>query len=154
MHPDREIGRMYRWSDGLSTRPDDLNTFTLQSSGTNNTARDLLHGPVTWNHYRFAYMLSLCLKSWHLYRSCDRHKHTVVLRAFPFSHQVPVASNIIIAGFFFDGRHFQLDLTHFVWLDSTDSFQLDLTHSFWLDLTQFLIWFNPHFKYIYSDHII
>ena len=49
MHPDREIVRTNRRSDGLSTRPDDPNTLTHQSAGTNNTCRDLLLGPVTWN---------------------------------------------------------------------------------------------------------
>ena len=47
MHPDRVIVRTYRHSDGISTRPNDQNTLTCQSSDTNNTPRDPLHGPVT-----------------------------------------------------------------------------------------------------------
>ena len=52
MHPDRGIVRTYIWSDGLSTRPDNQNTFTRQSADTNNAPRDPLHGPVTWNPAR------------------------------------------------------------------------------------------------------
>ena len=49
MQPDRGTVRMDKRSGGLSTRPDDLNTLTCQSSDTNNTPRDLLLGPVTCN---------------------------------------------------------------------------------------------------------
>ena len=47
MHPDILIVCTYRRSDGLSTIPDDQNTFTRQSANTNNAPRDPLHGPVT-----------------------------------------------------------------------------------------------------------
>ena len=52
MHPDRGILHTYRRSDGLSTRPDNHNTFTRQSADTNEFPRDPLHGPVTWNPAR------------------------------------------------------------------------------------------------------
>ena len=48
MHPDREIVRMYRRSDGLPTRPYELNTLTLQYSGNNDAPRDPLCGPTAW----------------------------------------------------------------------------------------------------------
>ena len=50
MHPDRVIVRVYRQSDGLSTRPDEQNTLTRQYVNTNDTPRDPLHDPVTCNH--------------------------------------------------------------------------------------------------------
>ena len=49
MHPDRGIVCMDRWSDGISTIPDDLNTLTCQSSGTKDAPGTLFHSPVTWN---------------------------------------------------------------------------------------------------------
>ena len=49
MHPDRGILRTYRRLDGISTRPDNHNTLTNQSSDTKNEPRDPLHFPVTWN---------------------------------------------------------------------------------------------------------
>ena len=51
MHPDRGIVRTYRRSDSLSTRPDDHNTLTCQSSNTNDAPREKLLVPVTWNTY-------------------------------------------------------------------------------------------------------
>ena len=47
MHPYRGIVRTYIRSYGLSMISDNPNTLTVQSSGTNNTPRDLLHGTVT-----------------------------------------------------------------------------------------------------------
>ena len=49
MKPDREIVRMYRWSDNISTILDDSNKLTQQSVGTNDTPRDLLHVPITYH---------------------------------------------------------------------------------------------------------
>ena len=49
MHPDRGTVRTYRRSDGLSTRTNSQNTFICQSTDTNDSPRDLLHGPITWN---------------------------------------------------------------------------------------------------------
>ena len=39
IHPDREIVRTYRQSDGISTRLDIPNTLTCQSSATNDSNR-------------------------------------------------------------------------------------------------------------------
>ena len=47
MHTYRGILRTYRWSDVLSTIPDDQNTLTRQSADTNNVPREPLLGPVT-----------------------------------------------------------------------------------------------------------
>ena len=49
MRPDRLIVCTYRGSDGLSMRPDDHNTLPCQSYNTNDSPREPLHGPVTWN---------------------------------------------------------------------------------------------------------
>ena len=58
MHPDRVIVRMYRRSDGLSTRPDYQNTLTHQSADTNDAPRDPLTGPVTsWTIFNFEFTL-------------------------------------------------------------------------------------------------
>ena len=57
MHPGRGKVPTYRQSGGLSTRPDDQNTLTRQSTNTNNSPRDPLRGPVTrliprfWSHF-------------------------------------------------------------------------------------------------------
>ena len=45
MHPDRGIVCIGRHTDGLSTRPDSLNTLTHQSNGTNYAPRDPLSRP-------------------------------------------------------------------------------------------------------------
>ena len=45
MHPDIGIVCMYRISEGIYTIPDDHNNLTFQSSNTNNSPRDPLHGP-------------------------------------------------------------------------------------------------------------
>ena len=47
MYPDRGILRIYRRSDGLSTRPEDHNTLTPQSTDMDDAPWDSLHGPVT-----------------------------------------------------------------------------------------------------------
>ena len=47
MHPDRGIVCTYIMSDGISTKPDDQNTLTCQSTDTNDAPRNPLHGPVT-----------------------------------------------------------------------------------------------------------
>ena len=47
MYLERGIVRTYRWSDGLSTIPDNQNTLTRQYANTNDAPRDPLHGPVT-----------------------------------------------------------------------------------------------------------
>ena len=47
MHLDRGIVHTYRWSDGLSTRPDDQKTFTRQSTDTNGAPKDPLHSLFT-----------------------------------------------------------------------------------------------------------
>ena len=47
MHPDRVIVRTYIQSYSLSMIPDNLNALTRHSACTNDTPRNLLHGPVT-----------------------------------------------------------------------------------------------------------
>ena len=46
MYPDKVTVRMYRYSYGLYTRPDDQNTLTRQYADTNNTTRETLHSPL------------------------------------------------------------------------------------------------------------
>ena len=79
MHPDREIFRMDRRSDGLSMIPYDPNTLIIQSSGTNDAPRDPLLIPVTynpaWTRTSSMLLLHICLLSqYHLLRhDCDEH---------------------------------------------------------------------------------
>ena len=47
MHPDIEILRIYRQSDGLYTRIYDSNTFTSQLFGANDALRDPQPWPFT-----------------------------------------------------------------------------------------------------------
>ena len=42
-----------RWSDGLPTIPDNPNTPTSQSFGTNDAPQDPIFWPVTWNPTRY-----------------------------------------------------------------------------------------------------
>ena len=49
MQPDRAIVRMYRRSDSLTTRPDDLRSLIPQPTCTNVTPKYSLCGPVTRN---------------------------------------------------------------------------------------------------------
>ena len=49
MHPEMGILSTYRQSDGLSTRLEDQNTLTNQSSNNNDSPRDPLHGSITLN---------------------------------------------------------------------------------------------------------
>ena len=43
----------YIWSDGISMIPNNPNTLTCQSTVTNDSPRDPLHGPVTWRWSNF-----------------------------------------------------------------------------------------------------
>ena len=72
MHTYRGIVRTRRWSDGLSTRPDDQNTITCQSDNTNEAPRGPLLGPVTWNPARtWPYStLQLHLRLWLCLQPC------------------------------------------------------------------------------------
>ena len=45
-NPNREIFSTDIQLDGLSTRPGDPNTLTIQSADTNDTPRDPLQGPI------------------------------------------------------------------------------------------------------------
>ena len=47
MHPYRGLVRIYIWSDILSVPPDDSNTLSRQSAGTNDTIRELIRGTIT-----------------------------------------------------------------------------------------------------------
>ena len=52
MHPDRGIVCTYRRSDSIYTIPDDHKNLNHQSNDMNDSPRDPLHGPVTWNPAR------------------------------------------------------------------------------------------------------
>ena len=62
MSPDVGIINKYRWSDRLYTGTDNPNTLTRQSATMNDTPRDPLHGPVTWNPSRTRHYSTLLLR--------------------------------------------------------------------------------------------
>ena len=94
MHPDRVIVRTYIRSDGISDRPDNPNTLTFQSAGTNDAARDPFHVPVTWNTAQtrpysiLRLLICLRLQSRHLCCRRDHHKNTTALRSRPLAHLI------------------------------------------------------------------
>ena len=67
MHPNIGIVHTCRHSDSISMRPDGLNTLTCQFDDINDSHRDRLLGPVTWNpdliwptlHYAYVYIYGL-----------------------------------------------------------------------------------------------
>ena len=147
MHPDRCIVRTYRWSDGLSTRPDNQNILTCQSVNTKDAPRDPLHGPITCSpdqprpysmlRIRLCLRLRLLLRpraspppsqsQRALYR-CVKSPHTVVSVIL---HQ-PCH------------RHQKFRWAHFsTWFDSQFSVWLEsIVFSIWLDSIGVSIWLD------------
>ena len=124
MHPDRVIVYTYRWSDGSSMRPYDLNNLTHQSASTNDFPRDPLCGPVTWNTVHFMDMLRLRIHSWNHRCRQSCHKYTFTLQYHPFLYLISHC----------EPRHWN---RQFLW--STLLTRFNLRFSIWLDSISFLV---------------
>ena len=139
---------MYRCSDGLSMRPDDPNTLTCQYAYINDTPKDPIYGPDTWNLVRTCpkYMLRLLI----CYRQlCHLHNH--------FKHWHCIKSPKRYALFIWH------EFRHWHWIfcidprprfllvsDSPITFDSNLLIQF---DSYFLIWLNSHCMKISFDLI-
>ena len=153
VHPDRGIVRTDRLSDDLSTRPDKLNTLIHQSPSTDDSLREPLHYPVTWNpsHTRpvsthtflasllqtgLPWALRCCIKSPPINASGIRHGHCYQNQLFWDVHQLFL---------------FLLTCSDLIWLTGSDLIWLIVSDLIWLivfiELIQLtvLTWFNSHF---------
>ena len=130
MHPYIGIVCTYIQSDGLSTIAYDHNTLTRKSENTDNSPRDPLHGPVTWNPaWKQPYCMSTSM-SMYTSTACA----SLTPSQSPQSLQHFVKSMPIIAS----GIQFQRHHWHPQFCNGS-RFQLDLTKLF-LDLIR-LNWF-------------
>ena len=75
MHPYIGIVRTYRRSEDLSTRPDDQNTLTRQSSDTNDAPRDPLHDPIKSFHFCVFVLFTVFPGSLRYHHHCDFGSH-------------------------------------------------------------------------------
>ena len=138
---------------------DNPNTLTCQYAGTNDSLRDLLHGPVSWNT-NSSRSNGLCLRlllRLHLWNRNTRqhyyrHNNAAASRSCPLPawviwhkiynpHQKFSASQCL---WLHSTHHNRLDLTHQLRPDSTHCFLLDFTHHLRLD--------PPHCFQLYSTH--
>ena len=151
---------MYRRSEGLSMRPDDPNTLTRQSAGTNDAPRDLTPRP----HYMESWQtrptirlrLHICLRSrassispwtenYFLLRQEPAHHHAIYPPPRALSSASAILHNSMVLTWFESLFLTWSDLLVpcLIWLTVS---WLDPTHWFlnWFDSTV-LAWFNSLF---------
>ena len=133
MQPYRLILCTHIWSDGLSTRPDGQNSFTLQSASTTDVPRDPPRIPVICNPYCTQPVLMLHLRlllhlhSRNFRRCCGRHEHAAALRSCPLPHLIQSR----------EPCHWHRHLR--------------IIQLFWLDLTKGFLWYLTQFLWTWSD---
>ena len=121
----RVIVRMYRRSEGLSTGPDDPNTLTRQSAGTNNDPRYLPPQPrymeswPTWPAIRLRLHLRLRSRVF----CCEQQTIFCCIEILPITTPVIPRRKPC-------HQHRQLCTTQWFWLESNNCYWLDLTYWF------------------------
>ena len=159
MYPDRGIFHADRWSDGISTIPDDLNTLTSQYFGTNNApppipvSLSLLHVilPKHGLYLRYVYVYV------YVYRPVITTNVMITASTLPTCQDTP---GILSYCYHWHlqlhaGCCFRIYLTHCFLLDSTHRFQLGSTYSFRYDSTYgFRFDLTRYFSIIFDSHLI
>ena len=152
MQPDRRIVRTHRRSDGLSTIPNDQNTLTRQSADTNDTPRDPICRPVTWN------------PAWKRPYSTLRLRPRLQSRAYTPPSQSPRALHYwvkrpptVTSVIRCYPRHWQQKFcwSHFsTWFDSRFLIWFDsIVVSIWLESLVFSILFNSRITYLFLTQV-